>query len=508
VKSNPWVFFISAGVIVLFVLFGAAAPEFTGRVFGHIQDLIVVRLGWFYVVSVAFFLVFVLWLFISPYGNIRLGKDEERPQYTLPTWFAMLFSAGMGIGLLFYSVAEPVLHFLSPPGAAAGTVAAAKEAMSISFLHWGLHAWAIYIVVGLSLAFFSYRHNLPLTLRSTLYPLLGERIHGGWGHVLEIFSVFGTLFGVATSLGLGVMQINAGLDSLGLVSVSQANQLWLITGITLAALVSVVSGLDKGIRQLSRLNLLFGLLLVVFVFLAGPTQFLVNSLVQSVGTYLHQLIPLTLNTDAFRGPEWQKSWTMFYWGWWISWSPFVGMFIARVSRGRTIREFIAGVLFAPTLLTFVWFVVFGDSALHMELFGAGGVGESVQRNAAVALFALLNQLPLSWLTSSLAVAVVALFFVTSSDSGSMVIDIITSGGDPNPPVGTRVFWSLTEGAVAAVLLVTGGLAALQTAAVTTALPFCILMLVICYSLVVGLRASYRVRPNPRAAESAPTEKEP
>jgi choline/glycine/proline betaine transport protein len=489
-RVNPYVFFTSGVIALVFVLLGALFSDQMGQAFESVQSFIVAKFGWFYIASVATFLVFVLWLLVSRYGQVRLGKDDEEPAYSYFTWFSMLFSAGMGIGLLFYGVAEPVLHFAQPPRASPETVEAARDAIRITFFHWGLHAWAIYIVVGLSLAYFAYRHDLPLTIRSALYPLLGRHVHGRIGDLVDTLAVFGTLFGLATSLGLGVMQINAGLSYLDLMEVSTQNQIILITLITLAATVSVVTGVDRGIRRLSEANLTMAMLLLLFVFFVGPTVFLLSSFVQSVGRYASSLVEMTLRTDAFIGLKWQKSWTMFYWGWWISWSPFVGMFIARVSRGRTIREFVAGVLLVPTLLTFFWMVVFGDTALHIELFGEGGIVAPVSDpdTLPTAIFVLLEKLPLSSITATLATIVVAIFFVTSSDSGSLVVDILTSGGHPDPPISQRVFWALMEGTVAAILLVTGGLTALQTAAITTALPFCVIILLICWSLVRGLRA--------------------
>ncbi|MEX2598949.1 MAG: BCCT family transporter [Dehalococcoidia bacterium] len=486
-KVHPVVFSVSAMLTLVFVAVGAWYADNIGQIVERLQGFLVANVGWFYVLVVAFFLVFVLWLLISPYGALRLGKQEERPEYTNTTWFAMLFSAGMGIGLLFFSVAEPVMHFTSPPGADGATIDAAHEAMLLTFLHWGLHAWAIYIIIGLALAYFAYRHNLPLAIRSTLYPLLGHRINGPIGNVVETVAVLGTIFGVATSLGLGAMQINAGLDYLGLLSESTVSQLVLIALITAAATVSVASGLDRGIRRLSQLNLGLGVALVLFVLITGPTVFLASSFIESVGRYLQNIVALSLRTDAFFGTDWQADWTMFYWAWWISWSPFVGMFIARISRGRTVREFIAGVLLVPTLLTFLWLTVFGNTALHIELFGDGGIAGAVAESTPVALFALLEQLPLSAISITMATLVIATFFITSSDSGSLVIDILTSGGRRNRPVYQRVFWSLLQGGVAMVLLLAGGLLALQTAVLTLALPFSIVMLVICYSLVKGLR---------------------
>ena len=487
-RINPVVFFTSAGLIGLFVLLGALLPKRMGSLFAWLQRAIVDNFGWFYILSVAFFLVFVVWLALSRHGSVRLGPDDALPDYSFTSWFAMLFSAGMGIGLLFFSVAEPVMHFTSPPVGEPGTIDAARRAMHLTFFHWGLHAWSIYIVVGLSLAYFTYRHNLPLTIRSAFYPLFGERIYGPIGNAIDIFAVFGTMFGIATSLGLGVMQVNAGLAHLNLFPVSTTNQLILIAAITGLATASVASGLDVGIKRLSEMNMVLGLALVLLVFVLGPTVFLLSSFVQSLGNYLQNLVGTTFRTDAFIGTEWQASWTMFYWGWWIAWSPFVGMFIARISRGRTIREFISGVLVVPTLLTFVWLVVFGNTALHLEIFGPGGISAAVQENVPVALFALLERLPLSLLTSILALVVIVTYFVTSADSGSLVIDILTAEGETETPVGQRVFWALSAGAVAAVLLLSGGLAGLQTAVITMALPFTVVMLLMCNSLVRGLNA--------------------
>jgi choline/glycine/proline betaine transport protein len=494
-KLNPWVFGPSAGLILALVALGVAFPRRVGEAAAALQKFIIETFGWFYIASVGFFLFFIVWLMFSRYGDVRLGPDDSRPDYRFGSWLAMLFSAGMGIGILFFSVAEPIMHFSSPPVGEPGSIDAARRAMHLTFFHWGLHAWAIYAVVGLSLAYFTYRHNLPLTIRSAFYPLFGERIYGPIGNMVDTFAVFGTMFGLATSLGLGAMQVNTGLAHLGLMPVSTTNQLILIASITLIATASVIAGLERGIKFLSEINMYLGLGLVLAVFLLGPTIFLLSSLVQSIGYYLQNLVGTTFRTDAFIGTEWQSSWTMFYWAWWIAWSPFVGMFIARISRGRTIQEFIAGVLLTPTLLTFVWLVVLGNTAVHIELFGGGGIAAAVKENVPVALFVMLEKLPLSTLTSLIAVVVIATFFVTSSDSGSLVIDILTADGALDAPVVQRVFWAFTQGGVAAALLLSGGLSALQTAAIVTALPFCAVMLLMCYSLVKGLREE--LRPLPR-----------
>ncbi len=484
---SPGVFFPAIVVIAVFLFFGAVFTEGTGQVFDVIQDGIVSNFGWFYILSVAFFLIFVIYLLFSRFGKIRLGPDDSEPEYSYLSWFAMLFSAGMGIGLVFFSVAEPIFHYIAPPMAAAETQAAAVEAMRITFFHWGVHAWSIYIVVGLSLAYFSFRKGLPLSIRSAFYPVLGERIHGPIGHLVDVLAIFGTVFGVATSLGLGVMQVNAGLDYLLGIGISDTIQIGLITGITLVATVSVVAGLDKGIRRLSNFNMILAVSLVLFVFVFGPTVFLLNSWLENTGNYVQNLVSTTFWLDSWGDGEWQATWTLFYWGWWIAWSPFVGMFIARISRGRTIREFVGGVLLVPAVFTTFWLTVFGNAALEVEVMGGGGIAglETEQM-----LFALLQGLPLSVITSIVAMIVIAAFFVTSSDSGSLVIDMLASGGNPDPPKIQRVFWALLEGAVAIVLLMAGGLAALQTAAIATGLPFAAVLVVMCFSLHKALRSEH------------------
>ncbi len=475
---NPRIFFVSALTIAAFVTLAFLYPKTVQGYFGKIQNLITSGFGWYYFLSVGFFLLFSLWLAFSPYARVRLGKNDERPEFTYLGWFAMLFSAGMGIGLLFYSVAEPMIHYANPPLGEGLTPAAARKSMQVTFFHWGLHAWAIYIVMGLSLAYFSYRKGLPLTIRAIFYPILGERVYGIWGDVIDIFSVFGTLFGIATSLGFGVMQVNAGLKHLGLVDYNVTTQLILIAIITLIATASVISGLKAGILWLSKINLWLGLLLLVFVFVLGPTVFILKGFVQNTGDYLQNLVSQTFFNSAYRETDWQKNWTLFYWAWWISWSPFVGMFIARISRGRTVREFILGVLLVPTLLTFVWLAVFGNSALYFSLFKQNDsilTAATSTDTVPTALFLLLEKLPLPEITSIIAVIVITTYFITSSDSGSLVIDIITAGGHENPPIKQRIFWAFTEGLVAAALLLTGGLVALQTASLITALPLSVFL---------------------------------
>ena len=487
---HPWVFFVSSGLIIFFVALTLVFQNRVDDLFSTVQGAIATYGGWFFVWTMNIILIFVVSLLFGRFGDIRIGGSDAVPEFSTLAWFSMLFSAGMGIGLLFYGVAEPMFHFVASPLAEPGTAEAARVALDITFLHWGLHAWGIYALVGLSLAFFAFNKGLPLSIRSVFYPIFGERIHGPIGNTIDILATVATLFGVATSLGLGVQQVNAGLSHLFGIPQSTTVQVVLITGITGLAAWSVVKGLDAGIKRLSQLNIVFAGALLLFVLLLGPTLFIMKALLENIGFYLQNLPQLATWNETYEATDWQKAWTVFYWGWWISWSPFVGMFIARVSYGRRISEFIKGVLFVPTLVTFIWVTVFGNSAIHIEMFGAGGIAKAVQENIPVSLFVLLENYPLGVLTSIVAVVVIITFFVTSSDSGSLVIDIITSGGNPDPPVMQRLFWAILEGVVAAVLLLGGGLVALQTAAITTGLPFSVVLLGMCYALHKGL-AEYK-----------------
>jgi choline/glycine/proline betaine transport protein len=487
---HPPVFFTSAGLILLFVLLTMLFAADLDTLFAAVQRNVSVYGGWFLVATLNIVLVFVIALLLGRFGSIRIGGEGAAPEFSTSAWYAMLFSAGMGIGLLFYGVAEPMFHFSESPFAEPGTVEAARFAMDFTFLHWGLHPWSLYALVGLALAFFAFNKGLPLSVRSVFYPLLGERIYGLPGHVIDVLATVATMFGVATSLGLGVQQINAGLEHLIGLPQSTGVQLALIAAITALATWSVVRGLDAGIKRLSQINILVAGALLLFVLCVGPTLFVLNALVENFGYYVQHFAWLSTWNETYEGTQWQNGWTVFYWGWWISWSPFVGMFIARISYGRTIREFIKAVLFLPTVVTFLWMTVFGNSALNIEMFGGGGIAAAVEDNLPVSLFVLLERFPLDVVTASLAVLVVMTFFVTSSDSGSLVIDIITAGGNPEPPKLQRVFWAVLEGLVAAALLLAGGLVALQTAAVATGLPFAVVLLGMCYSLHKGL-AEYR-----------------
>ena len=476
-KIESAVFFPAAALVVLGVAFAIFYSETAETFFAGLQASITTNFGWVYTIGVGIFLIASIVVALSDWGRIRLGPDDSVPEYGFAPWFAMLFSAGMGIGLMFFAVAEPVTHYLNPPEGTGETIEAARQSMVLTFFHWGIHAWAIYVVVGLSLAYFTYRHGLPLTILSALYPLIGDRIYGPIGHAVDTLAVLGTLFGVATSLGYGVTQINAGLAGLFGIEISAQVQVILIAIITALATASVVAGLDAGIRRLSEWNLYLSIALLLFVFIAGPTLFLMGAFVQNIGDYIDQIAFLTFNVGAYGNESWVNSWTLFYWGWWISWSPFVGMFIARISRGRTIREFILGVLFGPTLFTFLWMTIYGNSALREALAGGGEAILDTVRDGQneLALFAFLDTLPLSSITSVLAIILVTTFFVTSSDSGSLVKSTLASGGALNPPLFQRLFWAILEGVVAAVLLLVGGLAALQAATIAAALPFTIVI---------------------------------
>ncbi|MBY6019268.1 BCCT family transporter [Ferrimonas balearica] len=501
---NRPVFAWSTALILALVGYAALFPESAAQRFSVIQNNIIANAGWFYVLTVALILLYVAFLGLSRFGDIKLGPDHAEPAFNNKSWFAMLFSAGMGIGLMFFGVAEPVMHFMAPPVGEPGTVEAAKEAMKLTFFHWGLHAWAIYAIVALILAFFAYRHGLPLTLRSALYPLIGDKIYGPIGHAVDIFAIIGTVFGVATSLGFGVLQVNSGLQHLFGIPVSENVQVVLIIAITALATLSVVSGLEKGIRRLSELNLLLAVGLMGLILVLGPTVLLLQTFVENTGSYLSEIVSKTFNLYAYDPTDWLGGWTLFYWGWWISWSPFVGMFIARISRGRTIRQFVMGVLFVPAGFTLAWMTVFGNSAIDMILHqGMSQLGEVISQDSALALFVFLEQFPMSALLSAIAMLMVVVFFVTSADSGSMVVDMLASGGNDKTPLWQRIFWASTMGIVAVVLLMAGGLSALQTAAIASALPFSVVLMVAAYGLLEALRVDLHKKNSQQAANLAP-----
>ena len=484
---NPPVWFGSALLVIGVVVFGTAFNDTARWLFEMIQTFIIDVFGWWYILTASLLLLLALVLMFSRFGRVRLGKPGERPEFSTLTWLSMMMSAGMGIGLVFFGAAEPIEHFANPPQAVGAGEPSVREALRWTFFHWGLHPWAIYAAISLPLAYFHFRKGLPLAPRSLLYPLLGERIHGPIGHAVDILCTVGTLLGVATSLGLGALQINTGLHQLTGVPESETVQVILIASITAVATISVVSGVKVGIRRLSQLNLGLAAVILLFVLVTGPTLYVVELFVSSLGAYLQRLVETSLWIAPAQSGGWQADWTLFYWSWWISWSPFVGVFVARVSRGRTIREVVTFTLLVPTLLGFFWFSVMGGTALHQEQFGAGGLIESTLENNALALYTVLDGLPLTRISWGLATLLIVVFFVTSSDSGSLVDDMVTSGGDPNPPRAQRVFWALSEGAVAVTLLLAGGLQALRTASLTTGLPMSVFLLAAGFGLLRALR---------------------
>jgi len=493
---NP-VFFISGGIIVLFVFFVAVFQEPASAFFGWLRPAVTDTFDWLLAISANIFVVFCIALIFSPFGSIRLGGRDAKPDFTYTGWFAMLFAAGMGIGLMFYGVSEPVSHFTAafadgagtpeswaPLSGAAGDADAARRlSMAATIFHWGLHPWAIYAVVGLALAFFSYNRGLPLTIRSAFYPLLGERVWGWPGHVIDVLAVFATLFGLATSLGIGAEQANAGLNHLFGMPVTETSKVLLIIGITAIALFSVVAGLDAGVKRLSEINMVLAALLLMFVIIVGPTFAILSGFLDYLGAYIVYL-PVLSNPIGRTDQNFFDGWTAFYWAWWISWSPFVGMFIARVSRGRTVREFLISVLLIPSALCMLWMTTFGATALDQVI--EQGSSAIVDASLELQLFIMLEELPLAAITSFLGIVLVVVFFVTSSDSGSLVIDTITAGGKVDAPIPQRVFWAIFEGLVAVVLLLAGGLAALQAAAITTGIPFAIVLLGMCVAIWKGL----------------------
>ena len=463
----PRVFWPSIIVIVAVTVVAIVWPQGSADVFSAVQGWIVADLSWFYMLVVGAFIVFAVVIALSKYGSIKLGREQDKPEFSVMSWFTMLFSAGMGIGLIFYGVGEPVkFATVDPkPGVDMAGPEGAPLAMAQTFMHWGLHPWAIYAVIGLALAFAIHRRGRPVSIRWALEPLFGERVKGWVGDVIDVLAIFGTVFGVATSLGLGVQQIATGMREVGIIGGFDTTLLViLIVVITFLATFSVVSGVGAGIKWLSNINISLAGILLVTMLVLGPTLFIFDTFVQSLGAYFANIMQMTVDVGAFQGDEaidWLAGNTIFYWGWWIAWAPFVGVFIARISRGRTVRQFIAGVLLVPTVVGFIWFAVMGGSGLFREFFGAEGDSlvdaESGEVEPEGSLFAVLGDLPLGQILSVMTIIIVALFFITSSDSGSLVVDMLASGGHPNPPVWSRVLWAFLEGALAIALMIAGGL---------------------------------------------------
>ena len=498
------------GMVVAFVVFTVLNVEFANGVYTAIRGWIEASLSWYYIVVVMGLVLFCLIMMFSRFGSIRLGDDDSRPEFSNFSWFAMLFSAGVGIGILFFGVAEPIFYFdnsgafgypnnphADVVGATAMDLTRAVHAMRVTYFHWGFHGWAVYVVVGLCLAYFGFRKKLPFTMRSALYPIIGDRIYGPIGHGVDLLAVFGTIFGVATSLGLGVNQMATGLNVLFGVDPGITTQIILIVVISIVATFSAVSGVGNGIRIISEWNIWLSLVLLAFFLFGGPFKWLMGFFVTSLGDYLWNVIPMGFWTAGTEKEiAWQGGWTIFYWGWWISWAPFVGLFIARISRGRTIREFMVGVMFVPTTIAFFWLCMFGGNAIYMELNAAGGVGTAgvidlvKAWNLPAALYGTIERLTdistLQWVMSALATLLLATWFITSSDSGTLVITTMLSMGDDDPPRRFRIVWGLGEGFVAAVLLLAGGLKALQTAAIAAALPISVILIFMAYGLLKSL----------------------
>ncbi|AUG55971.1 BCCT transporter (plasmid) [Thalassospira marina] len=502
---NP-VFLISALTVIAFVAYTLIFPTQAESIFGLLFSSVTKGFDSFFIGAADIFVILCLVVVFSPYGKIRLGGKDAKPDFTYTSWFSMLFAAGMGIGLMFYGVSEPLSHFSSslggtsvgpdgirtdwaPLGAATSQEEAIRLGMAASIFHWGLHPWAIYAIVGLSLALFSYNKGLPLTIRSAFYPVFGERVWGWPGHIIDILAVFATLFGLATSLGLGAVQANSGFNKLFGMPINENWQVVLIIGITSIALFSVIRGLEAGVKLLSEINMVVAFLLLVFVLLAGPTLLLIGDIGNFLGAYL-QYLPALSSPVGREDVNFMQGWTSFYWAWWISWSPFVGMFIARVSRGRTVREFIISVLLIPSLVCVIWMSVFGGSAISQVV--RDGYTAVTEAALPLQLFTMLDALPLTSITSFIGIILVVVFFVTSSDSGSLVIDTIAAGGKVDAPVPQRVFWCIFEGIVAIVLLLSaGGLKSLQSMVISTGLPFTIVLLVMCVAIWRGLASEPR-----------------
>ncbi len=508
-KQSPpaikrWVFWPAAIVVLAFAGFSILAPSAADTAFSAVQSWIVRNFSWYYVLIAAFFVVFSLWMGFGKYGDIKLGKDDDKPEFSNLSWLSLLFAAGMGIGLVFYGVSEPLSHFIDPkPGVTGTENQLAQQALSQTYLHWGVHAWSIYIVLGLALAYAIHRRGRPVSVRWALEPLLGRRVRGGWGNLIDVVALVGTVFGVATSLGLGVLQIGSGLQAAGILEPSTTASIGIIVVITGFVLFSVLSGVGKGMKWLSNTNLILAAGLLLFILIVGPSQFLLRDFVQSLGNYLQNFVSLTFSTSAFAGEDgidWQSSWSTFYWGWWMSWAPFVGVFIARISRGRTVREFVMGVMLVPTLVTFLWFSVLGGTALWMQL---NGVTDFVQSDGSVdvegALFQMLAQLPGGAVLTIGAIILIAIFFITSADSGALVMGMLASGGQAEPKNWVRAFFAVITSVLATALLLAGGLNALQTAAISIALPFSIVLLLTCWATAVAFGREKRAYERARRA---------
>lgn len=487
---------LSKGVVIPSLIFiigicllSAIYPKLTESLLNTVKNFIFINLNYVYIWSVTIFVIFLIYLIFSKYGNIRLGRNDSKPDYSFFSWISMLFAAGMGIGLMYFSVAEPMQHYSNEVFAGNSVVQRAKDAQLYTFFHWGIHAWAIYCIVGLSLAYFTYRYRLPLSLRSCFYPLLKDKIKGKWGNAIDVFALCSTFFGITTTLGFGVVQINSGLETLGVLPTSSfLYQVLIVVVLVLLSIISAVSGVDKGVRILSNVNIISVAMLLLFVLILGPTIYLIGSFTDGIGNYISNFFNLTFNTHVYE-PEmqpWFYDWTILYWAWWISWSPYVGLFIAKISKGRTIREFIVAVLIIPTLFNFIWMSVFGNSAIWFDVNVANGALSQLASNPDALMFRFLEYLPLTNIASFFTIAIIIIFFVTSADSGMFVMNSIATKNAKNSPKWQTVGWGILLSALALLLLNAGGLAALQSMTLITALPFSIIMLLFIVSLVKAL----------------------
>ncbi len=488
-KKLDIVFWFSAIVVALMVVIGAVAPKAFADVATEIFNFTTYAFGWFYLLAVLFFVLFCVVIALTKYGRVRLGSDEDRPEFPFFTWVGMLFSAGFGVGLVFWGIAEPMSHFFTPPRETVDALGeeAARVAMQYSFFHWGVSQWSVFTIVGLAIGYFQFRKKEDGLISTTLKPIIGEKKRDYIRKPIDILAVIATVMGVATSLGLGILQINGGLNVVFGIPNNGTIQLIIIAVLLVLYLTSSTTGIQRGIKYLSNLNLTLALLLMLFVFIAGPTVFILNTFTLGIGDYISSFFNTSLRLTPYQGGTWVRDWTIFYWAWAIAWSPFVGAFIARVSRGRTIREFVFGVLIVPPVIALFWIAVFGGTALHFDLFGGTEIAQAVDNDITSALFATFAQLPFTFILSVLSILLIMTFLITSADSATYILGTMTSGGSLNPPLLLRVIWGTLMAAIAAVLLIASGLEGLQTASLVSALPFTVILVGICYSLVKSLR---------------------
>ena len=507
---NPRMTQVSILMVLITLVMGSLFNETSAMGIDAARTWLDPFLEWYYVLLVAFLLFFMVWLGSGRYKKVRLGRDWERPEFTFFAWISMLFAAGTGVGILFWSVAQPIMQLNANPFVLPGTSEgdAAIVAMRLSFFHWGVNGWAIFSFVALTMAYFAYRHDLPLTVRSVLYPLFGEKVRGPLGDLVDLLAVFGTVFGIATTLGLGVQQMNAGLNQVFGLENSTTLQLTVIGVIMFIATASVVSGVSRGVRMLSEMNFWLSIAAVLFMLFLGPTQYLIGVTIEATGDYVQSLIRMTFHTNVTQGDNWQSEWTVFFWGWWLAWSPFVGMFIARISRGRSFGEFVMGVLLVPTIITIVWIGLFGGTALYQELFTNGGVAAAVQNDVSTALFVTVEGMDLGMFTpviSTLLIVLIGTYLITSANAGTLVINTILSGGDADPPSAHRILWGVFLALLTAVLLIAGGLGTLQSAVITAVMPFSVVVIGMIFGL---LKALSEERFAPRHGELSPSPAEP